>query len=64
MGSAGKRTLREVRDWIGRRLGRRTDGRRVAAEGRTARAEARLLRTRDEILETVAEARRRYGARR
>ena len=59
-----KLNLREMKARAKRKLGSRTGNRRLAAEGRTEEAEARLLKTQDEILESVAEMRREYGARR
>ncbi|MBG0812942.1 MULTISPECIES: hypothetical protein [Planomonospora] len=56
--------LRELKARTKRLLGRSTGNRRLAAEGRTEEAEAKLLRTQEEILETVAEARREHAARR
>ncbi|WP_449064867.1 hypothetical protein [Planomonospora algeriensis] len=56
--------LRELKARAKRLLGRSTGNRRLAAEGRTEEAEAKLLRTQEEILETVAEARREHAARR
>ena len=47
-----------------RRLGSRMGDRRLVAEARTEEAEAKLLKTQDEILDTVAEMRKEYGARR
>ncbi|WP_433253346.1 hypothetical protein ACQPYK_09795 [Streptosporangium sp. CA-135522] len=64
MGLIEKLNLREMKARAKRRLGSRTGNRRLAAEGRTEEAEAKLLRTQDEILDTVAEMRREYGARR
>ncbi|MEU6739090.1 hypothetical protein [Streptosporangium sandarakinum] len=62
MGLVGKLSLREMKARAKRKLGGRIGDRRLAAEGRTEEAEARLLRTQDEILDTVAEMRREYGA--
>lgn len=64
MGLVEKLNLREMRAWAKRRLGNRTGNRRLVAEGRTEEAEAKLLKTQDEILDTVAELRRKYGTRR
>ncbi|MFI6508204.1 hypothetical protein ACIBCT_11410 [Streptosporangium sp. NPDC050855] len=59
-----KLNLREMKAKAKRKLGSRTGNRRLVAEARTEEAEAKLLKTQDEILDTVAEMRKEYGARR
>ncbi|GAA2989740.1 hypothetical protein [Streptosporangium longisporum] len=64
MGLMEKLNLREMKARAKRTLGSRTGNRRLVAEARTEEAEAKLLKTQDEILDTVAEMRKEYGARR
>ncbi|MEU8380274.1 hypothetical protein [Streptosporangium sp. NPDC048865] len=59
-----KLNLREMKAKAKLKLAGRTGNRRMVAEARTEQAEAKLLKTQDEILETVAEMRKEYGARR
>ncbi|MGJ6963961.1 hypothetical protein ACSDR0_18810 [Streptosporangium sp. G11] len=59
-----KLNLRAMKARAKRKLGSRTGDRRMVAEARTEEAEAKLLKTQDEILDTVAEMRKEYGARR
>ncbi|WP_329091165.1 MULTISPECIES: hypothetical protein [unclassified Streptosporangium] len=64
MGLMEKLNLREMKAKAKLRLAGRTGNRRKVAEARTEQAEAKLLKTQDEILDTVAEMRKEYGARR
>ncbi len=64
MGLMEKLNLREMKAKAKLKLASRTGNRRKVAEARTEEAEAKLLKTQDEILDTVAEMRREYGARR
>lgn len=64
MGLMEKLNLREMKAKAKLKLGSRTGNRRMVAEARTEEAEAKLLKTQDEILDTVAEMRKEYGARR
>ncbi|MGC5012664.1 hypothetical protein ACLQ2R_18025 [Streptosporangium sp. DT93] len=64
MGLMEKLNLREMKAKAKLKLGSRTGNRRLVAEARTEEAEAKLLKTQDEILDTVAEMRKEYGARR
>ncbi|WP_440071247.1 hypothetical protein [Streptosporangium sp. OZ121] len=59
-----KLNLREMKARAKLKLAGRTGDRRKMAEARTEEAEAKLLKTQDEILDTVAEMRKEYGARR
>ncbi|MEU4536824.1 hypothetical protein AB0G15_18340 [Streptosporangium sp. NPDC023825] len=64
MGLMEKLNLREMKARAKLKLANRTGNRRKVAEARTEEAEAKLLKTQDEILDTVAEMRKEYGARR
>ncbi|WP_447191257.1 hypothetical protein [Streptosporangium sp. G12] len=64
MGLMEKLNLREMKARAKLKLAGRTGNRRKVAEARTEEAEAKLLKTQDEILDTVAEMRKEYGARR
>ncbi|MBB2910017.1 hypothetical protein FHS43_001263 [Streptosporangium becharense] len=64
MGLLEKLNLREMKARAKRSLGSRMGDRRMVAAARTEEAEAKLLKTQDEILDTVARARREHGARR
>ncbi len=64
MGLMEKLNLREMKARAKLKLAGRTGDRRKMAEARTEEAEAKLLKTQDEILDTVAEMRKEYGARR
>lgn len=64
MGLMEKLNLREMKAKAKLKLASRTGNRRMVAEARTEEAEAKLLKTQDEILDTVAEMRKEYGARR